>query len=347
MSIYIDIEKQIGKFHLKVKLVGENETIALLGASGCGKTMTLKCIAGIETPDKGIIILDGIILFDSKRKINLPSQKRNVGYMFQNYALFPNMNVYQNVEAGAHKEKDKKNRKRMIQQILQRFGLEAYAQHYPHQLSGGQQQRVALARILISNPNILLLDEPFSALDSHMRFHLEQEVRSVLQSFKKTVIMVSHDRNEVYHMADQIAIMNQGLIEICDLKKIIFQSPKTVNGAILTGCKNISEIRKVSHNTIYAVDWNIKIEVPQYQEHLKYIGIRMHDIIFDHSQTGYLCRVEEVIENPFSITVMLRCNDNSKALLGWELDKAKWAQYQKLPLWIKLPQDKIMLLEGE
>ena len=214
MSIYVDIEKDFGSFRLKAKFEAGNETLALLGASGCGKSMTLRCIAGIVTPDRGKIILDGVTLFDSEKKINLPPQKRHTGLMFQNYALFPNMTVLQNIKAGAKREKDSKIREDMIQSTLEQFDLKDFADRYPHQLSGGQQQRVALARILVSNPGILLLDEPFSALDSHLRFKLEQEVRRVIKQFGKTVLLVSHDRDEVYRMSDSIAIMDDGEIQI-------------------------------------------------------------------------------------------------------------------------------------
>lgn len=158
MSIYVDIEKKLGDFHLKVAFEAENETLALLGASGCGKSMTLKCIAGIEKPDKGKIILDGVTLFDSEKNINLPPQDRHVGLMFQNYALFPNMTVLQNICAGAKREKNRAKREAAILHILSSFELTELSSRYPHQLSGGQQQRVALARILVSDPKILLLD---------------------------------------------------------------------------------------------------------------------------------------------------------------------------------------------
>ena len=170
MSLYVDIEKDLGSFCLKAKFEAGDESIALLGASGCGKSMTLKCIAGIETPDRGRIVVDDVVLFDSEKKINLTPQQRRTGLLFQNYALFPNMTVYKNICAGARRERDSQKRNRMIQSIMENFGLTELADRYPHQLSGGQQQRVALARILVSSPRILLLDEPFSALDSHLRF---------------------------------------------------------------------------------------------------------------------------------------------------------------------------------
>ena len=179
MSIFVDIEKHFQGFTFKAKFEVQNEVISLLGASGCGKSMILKCIAGIVKPDKGKIILDDVTLFDSEKKINLSTQKRRVGLLFQNYALFPNMTVLQNIKAGSLRDKKKDDSE--IERVIEKFGLSDLKSRFPHQLSGGQQQRVALARILVSAPNILMLDEPFSALDTHLRFTLEKELKKVIK----------------------------------------------------------------------------------------------------------------------------------------------------------------------
>lgn len=316
MSIIVDIEKRLGDFLLKVSFEAGNETLALLGASGCGKSMTLKCIAGIEKPDRGRIVLDDTVLFDAEKNINLSPQERHVGLMFQNYALFPNMTVLQNIEAGAKREKDPVRRGAIVKKIMQDFGLDEFAKHYPHQLSGGQQQRVALARILVSDPQILLLDEPFSALDSHLRFRMEQEVRAAIRVFGKTVLLVSHDRDEVYRMADKIAVMNNGTIETCGEKHAVISAPETKISAMLTGCKNISAIKWLAENKVYAVDWGIELIVDSSKcdaENAEYIGIRMHHIHAGHeteagvqNKNSITCRVIEEIENPFSYTIMLQ-----------------------------------------
>ena len=153
MALSVDIEKKLGNFHLKVKFEAENEVLALLGASGCGKSMTLKCIAGIERPDQGRIILDGVTLFDAEKKIDLPPQKRKVGYLFQQYALFPNMTVEQNIACGV---RGKERKTQIVAEMLRLMELEGMEKKRPHQLSGGQQQRVALARILVNEPEVLL-----------------------------------------------------------------------------------------------------------------------------------------------------------------------------------------------
>ncbi len=213
MSILVDIEKKLGDFHLKVAFSGEEETLGLLGPSGCGKTLTLKCIAGIEKPDRGRIICNGVTLFDSEKHINLPPQQRKAGLLFQNYALFPDMTVEQNIEAGTAGERNKKKRRTMVERALADFELEQVRTQFPDQLSGGQQQRLALARLLVSEPGILLLDEPFSALDSQLRERMEDNLRQVIRRFEKTVILVTHDCGEAARMANTVVRMKAGHIE--------------------------------------------------------------------------------------------------------------------------------------
>ena len=346
MSIYVDIEKKLGSFHLNVNFEVENETLALLGASGCGKSMTLKCIAGIEKPDRGKIVLDGVTLFDSEKNINLSPQKRHVGLMFQNYALFPNMTVMQNISAGAKREKNLDIRQGAIQHVISSFGLAELSSRYPYQLSGGQQQRVALARIIVSNPQIMLLDEPFSALDSHLRFQLEQNVRDVIRTFGKSVIMVSHDRDEAFHMANKIAVMNNGQIEVCGYKKSVFDKPITKTGAMLTGCKNISGIRKLSENKIYAVDWGMQLSVNGNFENASFVGIRMHSLHIGEGENSILCRVVEEIENPFSYTIMLRPEGRNDTIpVGFETDKASWDALRQEVISICLPPEYLIPLK--
>ena len=346
MSIFVDIEKKLGSFSLKVKFEAGDETLALLGASGCGKSMTLRCIAGIEKPDRGRIELDGVTLFDSEKGINLSPQERHVGLMFQNYALFPNMTVLQNIRAGAKREKDRAKRESFVRQVMNNFGLAELAAHYPRQLSGGQQQRVALARILVSDPRILLLDEPFSALDSHLRFRLEQDVREVIRSFGKTAILVSHDRDEVYRMADSIAVMNGGRIDAIGSKKEVFASPRTVTAAMLTGCKNISAIKKLSRRRLLALDWGLELETAEDINEAAYAGIRMHGIEPGEGVNSFLFALAGETENPFSCTLMLRPEGTEpRSLIGWETDKSIRASLPGDKIKLNLPPDAIILLK--
>lgn len=206
----VQIYKKLAEFDLDVSFQVDDNILGLMGASGSGKSMTLKCIAGIETPDQGRIVLNGRVLFDSEKKINVLIQKRNVGYMFQNYALFPNMNVYENISVGlrARKVKDVDI---VVQKVMQQFRIFELASRYPKQLSGGQRQRVALARLMAYEPDVLLLDEPFSALDEDLKKDLLQELKSELQ-ISKPVIFVSHDKEEVNELCDLKYKIKQGEI---------------------------------------------------------------------------------------------------------------------------------------
>ena len=206
----VQIYKKLAEFDLDVSFQVNDNILGLMGASGSGKSMTLKCIAGIETPDQGRIVLNGRVLFDSEKKINVPIQKRNVGYMFQSYALFPNMNVYENISVGlrARKVKDVDI---VVQKVMQQFRIFELASRYPKQLSGGQRQRVALARLMAYEPDVLLLDEPFSALDEDLKEDLLQELKSDLQ-ISKPVIFVSHNKEEVNELCDFKYKIKQGEI---------------------------------------------------------------------------------------------------------------------------------------
>ena len=344
MALSVDIEKTLGDFHLRVKFEAENRVLALLGASGCGKSMTLKCIAGIERPDRGVITLDGTTLFDSGRGVNLPPQRRRVGYLFQQYALFPNMTVEQNIAAGV---RDRRRAREETAEAIAAMRLEGLERKRPHQLSGGQQQRVALARILVNRPEVLLLDEPFSALDSHLRFQLEQELRGAIRRFGKTVLLVSHNRDEVFRLSDEVAIMHDGRIETTGEKKAVFANPRTRNGAILTGCKNVSPIQATGERRARAVDWGVELALPASADGVQYVGIRMHDVRLAEAQgepNAFLCRVEETIENPFSCTVLLR-PEGAASPIGWELDKERWRQIRAERLRVCLPPESMLLLK--
>lgn len=272
MSLKVNIKKRLGNFNLDVAFETERGVFAILGASGCGKSMTLKCIAGIETPDEGRIELNGRILYDSAKKINLTPQKRRVGYMFQDYALFPNMTVEQNIKAGMGKHPEEKK----VRSYINRFRLEGMEKHYPAQLSGGQKQRVAMARMIASEPDILLLDEPFSALDSYLKWELEQEMRDMLAEVQKPALFVSHNRDEVYRLCSMVSCIDHGKMEVIEKTKEFFHNPKTKTAAVLSGCKNISAAEIVDNNHIKALGWGITLCVSEIPEETKAVGIRAH-----------------------------------------------------------------------
>ena len=216
MALFVDIEKRLDAFDLHMQFEMQDEVLALLGGSGSGKSMTLKCIAGIEKPDKGKIVLDGRVLFDSEKHINLKPQERGVGYLFQQYALFPNMTVYQNITCGM-KGAIRRTGARgmnldMIRDIIDLVHLNGLEEKKPKQISGGEQQRVALARILVNQPDALLLDEPFSALDSALRKNLVRETYKLMKNYGKSVIFVTHDQKEAFRLSESVALIERGQI---------------------------------------------------------------------------------------------------------------------------------------
>ncbi len=226
MILEATFTKKLKTETLSISFVLENAVLGILGKSGCGKSMTLRCLAGIQKPDSGRIVLDGEVLFDSANKICLKPQKRKIGYLFQNYALFPNMTVRQNIAfAGADTH--------TVTQLLERFYLEHVADLFPSVLSGGQQQRVAMARMLAAKPKVLLLDEPFSALDSFLKQEVEKEVQSVLTSYGGVAIVVSHNKGELYRLTQKCMVMEQGgIVEYGDTQQL-FDCPKSKEGKLL------------------------------------------------------------------------------------------------------------------
>ncbi len=237
MSLIVDIEKKLGSFTLRSKFETDKGTMALLGASGCGKSVTLKCIAGIMTPDKGRIVLDGETLFDSEKRIDLTHQQRRVGYLFQQYALFPNMTVAQNIQCGIRTGSRAEKQQHAAEQ-LRRFQLEGLEKKYPAQLSGGQQQRVALARILASEPRAILLDEPFSALDSFLKWNLELELSDLLADFGGPILWVSHDLGECCRNCRTVCVMENGTSGAVTAMEALVRHPTSLGAARLAGCRN-------------------------------------------------------------------------------------------------------------
>ena len=333
MSLSLDIRKDFGGFRLDMALEVENERLALLGASGCGKSMTLRCIAGIVTPDEGRIVLNGRTLFDSARRINLPPQQRRVGLLFQNYALFPNMTVEQNITSGIRERLPREEKRRLCAGIMEQFYLTGLEKHRPAQLSGGQQQRVALARILISRPEILLLDEPFSALDSYLRWELEQELMRVLREFSGPAILVSHNRDEVYRICNRVAVVKNGSVDALDDREPLFAHPPTYQAALLTGCKNFSAVRRLDEHHVEALDWGGTFTCGRpVGEEIRYLGVRPH---FVHPAAGQTentltCRVVQVIDNLVDIIVLCAppVPDRHQPPLQLRFKREEWAPYQ-------------------
>ena len=351
MSLIVHIEKKLKNFTLKVDFETKESCLGILGASGCGKSMTLKCIAGIVTPEKGYIELNGKVLFDSIKKINLTPQQRKVGYLFQNYALFPNMTVYENIGVGI--KAPKRDKDNIILTLMENFKLKGLEDQYPSKLSGGQQQRVALARMLAYEPDVLLFDEPFSAMDSYLKEDLQIQLHDLLNEYQGDSIMVTHSRDEAYRFCRDILVLDEGkIIEGGETKKI-FASPRKVQTARLTGCKNISRAVKVSKNQVEALDWGViftvKAKIP---EALTHIGIRAHDFkaCYNPMDKGNLipCRVHKISEAPFEWNVLMQIEGNNKEpVIWWKISKSQLSSsfHEGTPTYLTVSAEDILLLE--
>ena len=348
MALSVEIRKQLGDFQLEVRFDAEDETLALLGASGCGKSVTLKCVAGTLTPDEGHIELDGVTLYDSAARINLPPQRRHVGYLFQNYALFPNMTVRQNIAAGA---KDRGRRRETAEALIQRFRLEDVSGLKPGQLSGGQQQRCALARILASEPKAILLDEPFSALDSYLKYQLELELTETLDGFPGTAVWVSHDRGEVFRSCRRVCVLDAGRSQPVRTLDELIRCPGTEAAARLSGCKNFAAAVPRG-DAVFLPAWNVTLRCAGPVDHaVRVMGVRAHHVrpAPPGTENSFSCRVARVIEDVFSTIVLLRPEGAAPEAppLRMELDKAAWqAVPDKSHLTVSVPPEVILLLES-
>lgn len=321
MSLYIDINKDLSSFNLEVAMESKGGIIGFLGASGSGKSMTLKCIAGLEKADSGKIIINEKVLFDSENKINIKTKDRKVGFLFQNYALFSHMTIRDNIEIGLYKlRKIEKNK--LSSTYIEKFGLNGLENRYPWQLSGGQQQRVALARALITSPDILLLDEPFSALDNHLRANMERELIEILKDYDGTVVFVTHDIAEAYRVCDKIIVFDGGKASEIREKDLLFKNPLSLAEAKITGCKNISKAKIINKDFIFAKEWNLKLKYQYSSNSINYIAIRSHNIkLFNNKKHNndnvFNMIIENIVENPFDYTLYIKevnCNNSNSAI---------------------------------
>ncbi|MBU5425160.1 ATP-binding cassette domain-containing protein [Tissierella pigra] len=346
--LYVNIKKEFDNFKLDIEFETNGETMALLGASGCGKSMTLKCIAGIEKPDEGEIILNNRILFNSKKKINLLPQNRKVGLLFQSYALFPNMTLRQNIAIAVPKGRNNKNE--IINEKIEAFSLKGLENNYPHQLSGGQQQRVALARMLVNEPEILMLDEPFSALDEHLRWQMEQEIISILRTYGGNTLYVSHNKDEVFRICEKVAVFNKGKIEEINSREEIFNRPTTYAAAVLTGCKNISKAKKISENKVCAVDLGLELNCNEVDDDVKYVGIYTEHLKVSEDnkeENTFEFNILNVIDNLFSHTLVLspRIKDYETQKIYMEVSESQFKGIEnKKSIYLHFNKKNLLLL---
>ncbi|TGE37958.1 sulfate/molybdate ABC transporter ATP-binding protein [Desulfosporosinus fructosivorans] len=338
MELWVDIQKELPGFTLDVNFETGMDILGLLGASGSGKSMTLRCIAGIDTPDKGRIILNGRTLFDSKKGINLPCRKRKLGFLFQNYALFPNMTVEENIGFGIGKLKHG-NRRAIIKEMVKMIKLEGLEKRYPSQLSGGQQQRVALARALAIEPEALLLDEPFSALDDYLRSHMVKQLTETLSNYSGVTLFVTHNMDEVYRICNQLVVLSLGKIEVRGRKEEVFRKPPSLVAAQLTGCKNFSRAKYISPFEVEAEDWGINLKTRQeISKQINNVGIRAYaiELALDEAQDNvFSCWLNFTSETPSRMTAYLSMQHEvlgrGNYHIEWEITKQMWHELKDKP----------------
>jgi molybdate transport system permease protein len=341
-----------------VEFAADGAPLGLLGPSGSGKTMALRAIAGLETPDRGRIVLQGRVLFDSERRINVPARERRIGLLFQNYALFPHLSVAENIAFGLRRLPDAEKKRRVTEQIAAAH-LDGLAERYPATLSGGEQQRVALARALAIEPAALLLDEPFSALDTHLRSSLERQLRETLASYGGATLFVSHNLEEAYRVCETLVVLTDGRVAAQGAKEEVFRHPPTREVARVTGCKNFSRARRLPDGRVEALDWGCALRVAQeFAAPPGHVAIRAHYIRIRpaqkvHAETfvnEFPCWMAAMTETPFRVTLDLRIGAPPQGPADFhvqaEMFKSEWELFRALPQpWsIELAADRLFLL---
>ena len=351
MAIEVRIHREFDDFKLDVQFQSESRRIGILGASGCGKSLTLKSIAGIERPETGKIESAGKVFFDSAKKIWMPPQERNVGYLFQNYALFPTITVEKNI--GIALRCGKKEKEKKVRDMIDRFSLQGLEKKLPGQLSGGQQQRTALARIMIYEPDMILLDEPFSALDSYLKEQTQRECLELLQDYPGTVILVSHSRDEIYRFSEEVLVMDGGKAVIQKTVKELFEHPQKVAAAKLTGCKNIEEIVWKDGKHLYVPGWDMVIPAGMGNVgDAQAIGIRAHEFTTERTESDgelvFPVYKPEVKEDLFEYHVQFFTSECAKTPVVWKVSKKLWDVGEKgVPKRLHLRREHILFLERE
>lgn len=336
------IKKKFNNFILDVDLTMDENHLGLIGPSGSGKSLTLKCIAGLIRPDSGKIVLDDRILFDSKKNIDIKSQDRKVGYLFQDYALFPNFTVEENVRLALREDK-----KRDISKNLKEMQIFEIKDKYPNKLSGGEKQRTALCRILVNRPNILLLDEPFAALDSYLKSSLEDEVTRAIKKSKIKSILVSHNKDEVYRICDSIISISGGKTYVKKEKNEFFSNPQTLTEAKLIGITNFSKVEKINANTIYASNWGLNFKSEKGSEN-KILGLPDKAFFISNAplgQNSFLIDNYTLIENIDSFTLIYNQDKNKYYDFKIRVLKDDYYRLKDDKIYANIDEDSLVFVE--
>ncbi len=354
-SLDVRVEKRLESYRLSVAFSAGGGAVGLLGASGAGKSMTLRMIAGIVTPDRGRIVLNGRILYDSETGKKLRASRRRIGVVFQDYALFPRMTVAENIGFGLNSVPDRERRARVNFQ-MERMRIAELADRYPAEISGGQRQRVAIARCMVIEPHALLFDEPFAALDPHLRRQTEEQLRETLAGYNGAVIFVTHDMEEAFRFCCDLLVLDHGKVIASGPKQQLFERPQSVAAARLTGCKNIVLARRAGENRIAVDAWNCELQTAgPVPAPLTHVGVRSHQIVFHPEKDGrntFPCWLVGTSEAPHEMTLYLRLHAAPKTgdppHLQADVPKDLWRRLsvEAQPWQIRLDAARLLLLEG-
>ncbi|MGA2720298.1 MAG: ATP-binding cassette domain-containing protein [Candidatus Acidiferrales bacterium] len=357
MPLQVQIAKSLADFSLEVSFASDSGPLAILGSSGAGKSMLLRCIAGLDRPDRGKIVLNGRTLLDTEKGIQVPARERRVGMLFQHYALFPHRTLGENIAFGIrHLPPEEQTRR--VAELLGHTRITGLEHRYPREVSGGEQQRAALARALAIEPEALLLDEPLSALDTHLRSQMEAQLQGTFAAFPRPALLVTHNIEEAYRLGEQLLVLSGGRVAAFGAKEAILRYPPTVEVARLTGCKNFSRVRPVSENTVEALDWNCTLRVSRAVEATAaHVGIRANHIEFAESGSAggvaeenvFPCWLARSSETPFRMTLYLSLQGPpgfGEHFLQAEVSKEKWRLFREKPLpWhVRLAPDSLFLM---
>ncbi len=352
----VNIKKKLPGFSLDAAFSIEREILAILGPSGCGKSLTIQCIAGLVRPDQGRIVLNGKVLYDGQLGINLPPQSRKVGLVFQNYALFPHLTVGQNVAFGIQ-HLSKAEIKDKVTILLQKMKLQGLEGRYPHQLSGGQQQRVALARALAPEPELLLLDEPFSALDTQVKEQLLYELYELHNYYRGSILFVTHNVAEAYSLCSKMAVYGGGkLLQFGD-KQDVVEGPATLEAAKLLGVENFLQgvVTCQEGNEVCVqvkgLDSEVKALIPDNKKITMnqpvILGIRSEflRITASSSVNTFSATVSQVVEEVTNYTYYFNFPDVQDLHLVARIPKQEGALLDPgSTVYLNLPQDKLFII---
>ncbi len=353
-TLELDVEMSLENFKLAVRFEACRGALGLLGASGAGKSMTLRMIAGVATPDRGRVVLDGRVLFDSVAGVNVSPAQRRIGVVFQDYALFPHMTVAENVAFGLH-ELGEAERRARVREELDRMHIGELANRFPKEISGGQRQRVAIARCMAIEPGALLLDEPFAALDPHLRRQMEEQLRETLRSYNGVVIFVTHDMEEAFRFCSELLVLDGGRVIAEGEKHALFEQPRSVITARLTGCKNIARADQMVAGHIAVEAWDCELSLAGAQgAAIRHVGYRSHHFRFQQNAAGenvFPCWLVETSEAPHEMTLYLRLHrapePGDGPHLQADISKEKWRALNSEPQpWrIQIVPERLLLLE--